>query len=144
MLDRTLKSAGYVVDLARDGREAEQKLSSERYDLVVLDAMLPHVHGFEICARLKASARTRTTPVILVSAVYRGWRYAHDARETFGANEYIEKPFHILDLLRRGEKMPPRPPAPPAPARPPPRPAPPPPGGPPRGGKGGRAAPPRP
>ena len=104
MLDRTLKSAGYVVDLARDGREAEQKLSSERYDLVVLDAMLPHVHGFEICARLKASVRTRTTPVILVSAVYRGWRYAHDARETFGADDYLEKPFHLPDLLRRVEE----------------------------------------
>jgi len=101
MLDRTLKSAGYVVDQARDGREAEQKLKSEKYDLVLLDAMLPHVHGFEICARLKASTRTRTMPVILVSAVYRGWRYAHDARETFGADDYLEKPFHLPDLLRR-------------------------------------------
>jgi DNA-binding response OmpR family regulator len=101
MLDRTLKSAGYVVDQARDGREAEQKLNSEKYDLVLLDAMLPHVHGFEICARLKASTRTRTLPVILVSAVYRGWRYAHDARETFGADDYLEKPFHLPELLRR-------------------------------------------
>jgi DNA-binding response OmpR family regulator len=103
MLDRTLKSAGYIVDLARDGREAEQKLKSEKYDLVVLDAMLPHVHGFEICARLKASPRTRKMPVILVSAVYRGWRYAHDARETFGADDYLEKPFHLPELLRRVE-----------------------------------------
>ena len=103
MLDRTLKSAGYVVDLARDGREAEQKLKSEKHDLVVLDAMLPHVHGFEICARLKASPRTRKMPVILVSAVYRGWRYAHDARETFGADDYLEKPFHLPELLRRVE-----------------------------------------
>ena len=103
MLDRTLKSAGYIVDLARDGREAEQKLKSEKYDLVVLDAMLPHVHGFEICARLKASTRTRKMPVILVSAVYRGWRYAHDARETFGADDYLEKPFHLPELLRRVE-----------------------------------------
>ena len=101
MLDRTLKSAGYVVDQARDGREAEQKLKSEKYDLVVLDAMLPHVHGFELCARLKANARTRSIPVILVSAVYRGWRYAHDARETFGADDYLEKPFHLPELLRR-------------------------------------------
>src|SRR5919201_1879696 len=104
MLDRTLKSAGYVVDLARDGREAEQKLNTEKYDLILLDAMLPHVHGFEICARLKASVRTRSTPVILVSAVYRGWRYAHDARETFGADDYLEKPFHLPELLRRVEE----------------------------------------
>jgi len=103
ILDRTLRSAGYLVEQARDGREAEQKLKAGRYDLVVLDAMLPHVHGFEICARLKASPRTRTLPVILVSAVYRGWRYAHDARETFGADDYLEKPFHIPELLRRVE-----------------------------------------
>jgi len=101
MLDRTLKSAGFVVDLARDGREAEEKLKSGQYDLIVLDAMLPHVHGFELCARLKASPKTRSVPVILVSAVYRGWRYAHDARETFGADDYMEKPFHLPDLLRR-------------------------------------------
>src|SRR2546429_2094485 len=104
MLDRTLKSAGYVVELARDGREAEEKLNSEKYDLILLDAMLPHVHGFEICARLKASVRTRSTPVILVSAVYRGWRYAHDARETFGADDYLEKHFHLPELLRRVEE----------------------------------------
>ena len=100
LLDRTLRSAGHAVDLAKDGREAEQKLKGKRYDLVVLDAMLPQVHGFEICSRLKASARTRPIPVILISAVYRGWRYAHDARETFGADEFLEKPFHLPELLR--------------------------------------------
>jgi DNA-binding response OmpR family regulator len=101
LLDKTLRAAGHEVELARDGREAETKLKTTRYDLVLLDAMLPFVHGFEICARLKASARTRRLPVILLSAVYRGWRYAHDARESFGADDYIEKPFHLPELLRR-------------------------------------------
>jgi DNA-binding response OmpR family regulator len=105
LLDKALKSAGYVVELAADGREAEEKIKAGRYDLVVLDAMLPYVHGFEICARLKANPRTRNVPVILVSAVYRGWRYAHDARESFGADDYLEKPFHLLDLLRRVKEL---------------------------------------
>jgi DNA-binding response OmpR family regulator len=105
LLDRALKSAGYAVELARDGREAEEKLKASRYDLIVLDAMLPHVHGFELCARLKSNPRTRGVPVILVSAVYRGWRYAHDARESFGADEYVEKPFHLVDLLRRVKEL---------------------------------------
>jgi DNA-binding response OmpR family regulator len=105
LLERSLKSAGHIVELARDGREAEEMLKANRYDLVVLDAMLPHVHGFEICARLKANPRTRNLPVILVSAVYRGWRYAHDARESFGADEYLEKPFHIVELLRRVKEL---------------------------------------
>ena len=101
LLDKTLRAAGHRVDLARDGREAETKLKTARYDLLLLDAMLPHVHGFEICARLKASARTRRLPVILLSAIYRGWRYAHDARESFGADDFMEKPFHLPELLRR-------------------------------------------
>jgi DNA-binding response OmpR family regulator len=101
IVDRTLRSAGHEVDLAHDGREAEQKLKTRRYHLVLLDAMLPHVHGFEICARLKASARTRNMPVILMSAIYRGWRYANDARDAFGADDFLEKPFHLPELLKR-------------------------------------------
>lgn len=101
LLDKTLRSEGHVVELAKDGREAEAKLKTGRYDLVLLDAMLPHVHGFEICARMKASARTRRVPVILLSAVYRGWRYAHDAKTSFGADDYVEKPFHLPELLRK-------------------------------------------
>src|SRR4051794_11865003 len=101
LLEKALVSAGHQGTQARDGREAEEKLKTSRYDLVLLDAMQPHVHGFEICARLKASARTRSIPVILVSAVYRGWRYAHDAREAFGADDFLEKPFHLPELLQR-------------------------------------------
>jgi len=104
LVDRTLRSEGHVIELAHDGREAEEKLKTGRYDLVLLDAMLPLVHGFEICARIKASARTRHIPVILMSAVYRGWRYAHDARDSFGADDYIEKPFHLPELIRRVEE----------------------------------------
>jgi DNA-binding response OmpR family regulator len=105
LLEKALQSAGYIVELALDGRAADEKIKNQRYDLVVLDAMLPHVHGFELCARLKANPRTRHVPVILVSAVYRGWRYAHDARESFGADEYIEKPFRIADLLARVKEL---------------------------------------
>lgn len=101
LVDKTLRAAGHLVELARDGHEAEEKLKTTRYDLVLLDAMLPHVHGFEICARLKASPRTRNMPVILMSAIYRGWRYASDARDAFGADDFLEKPFHLPDLLKR-------------------------------------------
>ena len=113
MLDKALTAAGYVVDTAADGKEAEEKLAADPpYDLVLLDAMLPHVHGFEICSRIKGNPRLRQVPVVMMSAVYRGWRFAQDARETFGADDYIEKPFHLSDLLRRVQERisaPPRP-----------------------------------
>jgi DNA-binding response OmpR family regulator len=101
MLEKSLKAEGYAVDTARDGREAEQKLKGPRPDLVLLDAMLPHVHGFELCNRIKGDARLRAVPVVMMSAVYRGWRFAQDAREAFGADDYLEKPFHLADVLRR-------------------------------------------
>ncbi len=50
-------------------------------DLIVLDAMLPEVHGFEIARRIKHSERYGHVPIIMVSAVYRGWRYAEDLKQ---------------------------------------------------------------
>lgn len=102
LCQRALQTKGYVVETAADGAAAEAMLhKGEPYDLVLLDAMLPHVHGFEICQRLKATPKLRTTQVLMMSAVYRGWRFAQDARETYGADDYLEKPFHIADLLHR-------------------------------------------
>jgi DNA-binding response OmpR family regulator len=59
------------------------------------------VHGFEACQRMKASPRCRHVPVIMMTAIYRGWRFAQDARDTYGAEDYVEKPFHLDDVLRR-------------------------------------------
>ena len=99
---RALQLKGYIVDPAADGAIAEAKLKKQPYpDLVLLDAMLPLVHGFEICQRIKSSKALRGVPVIMMSAIYRGWRFAQDARETYGADDFIEKPFHLADLLRR-------------------------------------------
>ena len=57
------------------------RLVKERHpDLIVLDAMLPEVHGFEIARRIKGSQRYGSIPIIMVSAVYRGWRYAEDLK----------------------------------------------------------------
>jgi DNA-binding response OmpR family regulator len=101
MLEKSLRAEGYTVEVARDGREAEEKLKGPPPDMVVLDAMLPHVHGFELCSRIKGDQRLRNVPVLMMSAVYRGWRFAQDAREAFGADDYLEKPFHLADVLRR-------------------------------------------
>src|SRR5712671_235985 len=68
MLEKSLRAEGYAVETARDGLEAEQKLKGPPPDLVVLDAMLPHVHGFELCSRIKGDARLRNVPVLMMSA----------------------------------------------------------------------------
>jgi DNA-binding response OmpR family regulator/Fe2+ transport system protein FeoA len=101
LVQRTLESRGYAVETAADGAEGIAKADALQPDLVLLDAMLPKVHGFEACRRLKSSPRTRDVPVVMMTAIFRGWRFAQDARETYGAEDYIEKPFRREDFLRR-------------------------------------------
>ncbi len=101
LVQRALEKHGYAVETAEDGAEAIEKAEALVPDLVLLDAMLPKVHGFEACQRMKASPRCRHVPVIMMTAIYRGWRFAQDARETYGAEDYIEKPFRFEDMLRR-------------------------------------------
>ncbi len=79
-------------------------------DLIILDAMLPELHGFDIAKRIKGSAKYGRIPIIMVSAVYRGWRIAEDLKKNYGIEEYLEKPFRIADvsdavqrLLKRDE-----------------------------------------
>lgn len=103
LVQRTLEAKGHAVETAADGEEALARADALVPDVILLDAMLPKVHGFEACRRLKSSPRTRGVPVIMMTAIYRGWRFAQDARETYGAEDYLEKPFRLDDLLRRVE-----------------------------------------
>jgi DNA-binding response OmpR family regulator len=101
MLEKALSTEGYRVVTASRGLEALQAVKAHDPSLVLLDAMLPEIHGFEICKKIKTSKRFGHIPVIMISAVYRGWRYALDAKEAYGADDYFEKPFRLVQLLRR-------------------------------------------
>jgi DNA-binding response OmpR family regulator len=99
MLKTLLASKGHTVIEATTGSEALRKLTEYAIDLVVLDAMLPEIHGFDIARRIKATQRWSQIPIVMISAVYRGWRFAEDLRESCGVEHYIEKPFKIGDVL---------------------------------------------
>ena len=103
MLKRLLTTRGYRVLEADRGLLALRLVKEQAPDLIVLDAMLPEVHGFEIARRIKNSKRYGHIPIIMVSAVYRGWRYAEDLKQTCGVDHYIEKPFKIADVVRAVE-----------------------------------------
>jgi DNA-binding response OmpR family regulator len=105
MVELILQQKRYRVLTARTGREALARVREAVPDLVILDGMLPEVHGFEICRQLKTSERFRHIPVIMVSAVHTGWRFAADVKERYGADDYLEKPFEGAELLRRVEAL---------------------------------------
>src|SRR6478735_3922042 len=99
MLTRLLSHKGHHVLEAERGHQALRMVKEYAPDLIVLDAMLPEVHGFEIARRIKGSQRYGQIPIIMVSAVYRGWRYAEDLKQTCGVDYFIEKPFKIAEVL---------------------------------------------
>lgn len=99
MLSDFLKSKGYNVVTATNGREGVQRIQSLRPHLIVLDAMLPGIHGFTICRTLKGSEKYRNIPVLMVSAIHTGWRFRMDVKEQYGADDFIAKPFKLEELL---------------------------------------------
>lgn len=104
LLRRVLTEKGYEVSEASKGVEALSLVRSEVPDVILLDAMLPEVHGFDICRRIKGSKRYGHIPVIMVSAIYRGWRFAEDLKQSYGVEAFLEKPFKIGDVLAAVER----------------------------------------
>ncbi len=99
MLERLLTSRGYRVLQADAGLMALKMVKEHSPDLIVLDAMLPEVHGFDIARRIKGSKRYGGIPIVMVSAVYRGWHYAEDLKESCGVEAFVEKPFKIQQVV---------------------------------------------
>jgi CheY-like chemotaxis protein len=97
-----LEQARFEVREAASGREAWQALGSWQPDLVILDAMLPDIHGFALVREMRAQGLT--VPVIAISAYYRGGGYADDVRESCGVTAYLEKPFRMSDLVALVER----------------------------------------
>jgi DNA-binding response OmpR family regulator len=99
LVKRLLTGKGYRVLEADRGLLALRLVKDHLPDLIILDAMLPELHGFDIARRIKGSAKYGRIPIIMVSAVYRGWRIAEDLKQNYGVEEYLEKPFRITGLL---------------------------------------------
>ncbi len=96
-LDRALRLAGYRVELARDGLEALERIEAVQPDVAIVDVMMPHLGGFDVCRRLRERGDHR--PVLLLTA-----RDAVADRVTgldAGADDYLPKPFALEELLAR-------------------------------------------
>lgn len=99
LLQFHLQRRGYRTTVAADGFDALNLTFEGHPDLVILDLMLPKLHGFEVCRMLKASPSTRAIPVFMLTAV----ASTESKVEGFnvGANDYLTKPFEIPELLAR-------------------------------------------
>jgi len=76
---------------AMDGQSAYDKFKSEKPNAVILEAILPKIHGFDLTKRISQETQGRV-PVVIVTGLYRGPQYRHEALTSFGAADYFEKP----------------------------------------------------
>jgi DNA-binding response OmpR family regulator len=101
MISFKLTNGGHKVIRAQDGEQAFAAARRELPDLILLDAMMPGINGFEVLRRLKADASLRTIPVIMVTA--KGHERDVLSGLRGGAIDYVVKPFSLKELSARVE-----------------------------------------
>ena len=97
LLKRYLSEQGYSVNVAADGESMNRVRARERYDLLVLDLMMPGEGGLAICRRLRGG--NDTTPIIMLTA--KGDEIDRIVGLEMGADDYLPKPFNPRELLAR-------------------------------------------
>ncbi|MFL6214028.1 MAG: response regulator [Blastocatellia bacterium] len=98
VLGKILTSAGYEVVLVEDGKAAVEKAAEIKPDLVITDGLMPKMHGFLVCKALK---EMQPAPkVIMLTAVYTRLNYLFEARDRYGADDLLTKPFEVSNLLK--------------------------------------------
>jgi two-component system alkaline phosphatase synthesis response regulator PhoP len=97
LLALLLTNAGYEVVFAKDGVDAVQKASTEKPDLVLMDGLMPKLHGFVAC---KAIKQLDSPPkVLLLTGVYTKLTYKWQVRDEYDADGLVSKPFDRVNLL---------------------------------------------
>jgi class 3 adenylate cyclase len=99
VLCRRLRREGYAATPAEDGAEALQVLAERPFDLVLLDVMMPGLNGYQVLEALKADARLRHVPVIMISALEELDSVVRCIES--GAEDYLTKPFNPVILKAR-------------------------------------------
>ena len=105
MLAFSLGRRGYEIARAYDGLEAWERVKEERFDLLILDLMMPGLDGWEVCRFIRKSddPQIRETPILILSA--RAMAEDRVRGLEIGAEDYITKPFSLMELMLRIDKL---------------------------------------
>jgi len=98
-----LERAGYSVEVATDGEAGIRMFHKLKPSAVIIEAMLPKRHGFEVCQELKQTPHGDICPVMIATSVYRGRKYRHQAMHLYACDAYLEKPIADESLLQTVE-----------------------------------------
>ncbi len=100
-LTATLESEGYAVTAAGDGAQALRLFAQGKFELVILDVMMPKASGYDVCRELRA--RGERVPVLFLTA--KGEEIDKVVGLKLGADDYVTKPFGVHELLARVEAL---------------------------------------
>ncbi len=95
-LKYSLEQDGYNIDTAYNGNEAIEKTNNQKYNLIILDLMLPGIDGLEVCQKVREKSQV---PIIMLTA--KGEDINKILGLEYGADDYLTKPFNILELKAR-------------------------------------------
>jgi CheY-like chemotaxis protein len=99
LMSEVLRESGLDVVEAANGREALDRAMSSRPELLILDALMPLLSGFDVITRLREKAPEYKPVVFIVTAVYKSRRWESEARQQYQVQEYFEKPLQPEDLV---------------------------------------------
>ena len=102
LLQRLLEEEGYIIDYAYSGNAAYKMLDKKKFDLILLDIMLPGIDGFDILAKVKETQDIKHTPIIMVTAKDDG--DSQQKAKKMGANDYLIKPVEFEKLKQLIQK----------------------------------------
>jgi len=97
LLKFNIEKAGFITDVAYDGAEAVEKATSNHYDLIVLDLMLPEMDGMDVCKHLRRNQIE--TPILMLTA--KGDELDKILGLELGADDYLTKPFSPKEVIAR-------------------------------------------
>ncbi len=99
VLEYNLRQQSYEVAICSHGEEALRRLHAERFDLVMLDLMLPDIPGTDVCRAIKNDLQLKHTAVMMLTA--KGEEIDRVVGFELGADDYVTKPFSVRELMLR-------------------------------------------
>lgn len=102
IFQQALQPLGHTIVTVMDGEAAEEKIKTDKVDLIILDVIMPKKNGFQVCRDIKSNEQFKKIPVIMVSSKDQESDKFWGMKQ--GADEYLTKPFKAEDLVSAVKK----------------------------------------
>ena len=100
-----LEKAGHAIEVAQSGLEAIRMAGTHRPAVIILDGLMPEMHGFEVSRFLRCLDAAYHPVIIILTAIYKGTKYQSEARLRYGVDAYLHKPLQEVELMNAIDRL---------------------------------------